>query len=52
MDTAASGGWEKSCLAGEHMLFKNLCLNNFIKTVNFLRNFCWLDENSGCLDTA
>jgi hypothetical protein len=47
---AASCGVKKYCMAGEHMHITNLFLNNFIKIVSFLRNFCQLGQNSGLLD--
>jgi hypothetical protein len=32
-------------MASEHMRIANLFLDNFIKMVHFLSNFCQLDEN-------
>jgi hypothetical protein len=49
--SAASGRWEKYHVVGEHMQIANLFLGKLIKMDNFLWNFCWLDENSRCLDT-
>jgi hypothetical protein len=44
-------GWEKYCVACIHMPIANLILNSFIKMEIFLGNFCWMDENSRCMDT-
>jgi hypothetical protein len=48
--STSSGDWESYHMADEHFHITNFVLNNFIKMVNFLENFCWLDENSGRLD--
>jgi hypothetical protein len=49
--SVASGGLENCCWVDEHMHTADLFLNNFLKLVNFLCNFCLLNENSGCLNT-
>jgi hypothetical protein len=48
--SSACGSWENCYMVGECMHIYKFCLNNFIKTVTFICNVCWLDEYSGCLD--
>jgi hypothetical protein len=43
-------GWEKYHVTGTHMPITNLILNSLIKMVISLGNFCWMDENSRCMD--
>jgi hypothetical protein len=50
MDSIASGSWENYHMTSEHMCITNLFLNDFIKMINFLQNYFWLNDNSGCLD--
>jgi hypothetical protein len=53
MGVATSCSWEKYHLVGEHMCFRNLFLNTFIKTVHFLEIFAgwmrimdaWMPDN-------
>jgi hypothetical protein len=49
MGSIASGGWKSYSTAGKSMNITSMFL---ITIVNFLSNFCWLDKNSGCLDTG
>jgi hypothetical protein len=43
MGIAASCSWEKYHSVGEHMHFRNLFLNKFIETTNFLEIFAgWM----------
>jgi hypothetical protein len=53
-DSAISGGWKNYHMTSEYMHVADLFLNNFIKLVNFLSNFCQLDKNSrllGCFSS-
>lgn len=53
MGIAASCSWEKYHSVGEHMHFRNLFLNKFIETTNFLEIFAgwmwimdaWMPDN-------
>jgi hypothetical protein len=47
---AASGDWEEYHVADEHKRISDLFLNNLQKMVNFLLNFCRLDETPGFFD--
>jgi hypothetical protein len=38
-------------MTGVHMSIADLFLRNLIEIVNFLQNFCQMDQNSGCLDS-
>jgi hypothetical protein len=49
MGSAASGVCENYWMVCKLMCITNIFLNYFIKMVNFLWNFCWLDEESWLL---
>jgi hypothetical protein len=43
-------GWEEYCRARKEYPSELCFSNNFIKVADFLIHFCWVDENSGCLE--